>query len=231
MRCIAAIDPLAPLVWRGVAVQPDGIGSALAGNVQDVAAPLEEIIAAQAISEFCKASHRARQSAELPDTEREWAGWLASRGIAGGSRRLIYGMNPMMPCASPLLGGRPVVRAAELLPALEEASINADRTRPPIDPHIAAFLTARLEQVLSNDLRKLSSLATPADRLTVLRLFGRLQASLHTAPLPGLAGWLLSSGFAKLDDWHNRENACRPAAGIGRSRETRPDRGHARLRR
>ena len=205
MRCIAILDPLAPLVWRGIAVQPDGIGSALAGNAQDVAAPLEEIVAAQAVGEFCKISHRGRQSAELADSEREWAGWLASRGVAGGSRRLLYGMNPMMACTSPLLGGRPVVRAAELLPALEDAATGADRSHPPIDPQVAAFLAARLEPTWSIELKKLSSFATASDRLCVLRLFGRLQESLHPGPLPGLAGWLLSSGFAKLDDWHNRK--------------------------
>ncbi len=205
MRCIAAIDPLAPLVWRGIAVQPDGLGSALAGVAPDVAQPLEDVIAAQAVGEFCRASHRARQAAELPEAERQWAGWLAARGVAGGSKRLLYGMNPMMACMSPILGGRPVVRAAELLPVLEDASATADRSRPPIDPHIAAFLAARLEPALSSNLRKLSSFASPSDRLGVLRLFGRLQASFHPAPLPGLAGWLLSSGFARLDDWRNKK--------------------------
>ncbi len=205
MRCIAAIDPLAPLIWRGVAIQPDGLVAALAGNTQDVAGPLEEVITAQAVGEFCKVSQRAIAPAELQGSEREWTQWLASKGVAGGRRRLTYGMNPMMACTSPLLGGRPVVRAAELLPALEDASATADRTRPPIDSHVAAFLAARLEPALSSDLKRLASFAAAPDRLCILRLFGRLQASHRTAPLPGLAGWLLASGFASLEEWHNRK--------------------------
>ena len=47
MRAIAVLDPLAPLCWRGVALWPDGIGTALA--VAQAAIPtwsvrLEEIV-------------------------------------------------------------------------------------------------------------------------------------------------------------------------------------------
>lgn len=205
MRSVAVIDPLAPLTWRGIAVQPDGIGAALVGASPEVVAALEEATAVEAVTHFFAANQRRAEPAGLRDSQRDWRGWLSSRGPAGGVKRLIYGMNPLLACTSPLLAGRPVMRAADLLSALDEIAATTDRTRPPIDPHIAAFLAARADPGLSGELNQLTSFASPADRLVVLRLFGRLQGRLHPAPLPGLAGWLLSSGFATLDEWHSRK--------------------------
>ncbi len=202
MRSVAVIDPLAPLVWRGIAVQPDGIGPALAAATPDILSALEEIVAAEAVSQFCSTGFR-RRDADLREESREWRIWLAARGPAGGVRRLSYGMNPMLACASPLLAGRPVIRAAELLPALDAAAVTADRTRPPVDPHIAAFLVARLDAVLAGDLPRLTSFAGTADHLSLLRLFARLQARLNPGRLPGLAGWLISSGLAGVSEWRS----------------------------
>jgi hypothetical protein len=205
MRCVAAIDPLSPLVWRGLAVQPDGIGPALAGASPDVLIAIQEIVSAGAVGQFCLASPRRHGSGSLADEERGWRAWLMAKGPAGGVRRLAYGMNPLMACASPLLGDRVVVRAADLLPALDASAGGADRTRPPIDSHIAAFIAARVEPALADDLVHLTSFAEPAERLSLLRLFGRLQARLHPAALPALAGWLMACGLAGVADWRSHK--------------------------
>ncbi len=203
MRCVAALDPLAPLVWRGIAVQPDGIGAALAGASSDVLAALQELVSAEAAGHYCAAGRRRQDWSALGEEQRVWRGWLAARGPAGGTKRLTYGMNPLLACGSPLLGGRCVVRAAELLPALDEAAAQADRGRPPIDAHIAAFLAARVDTGLAGDMAGLVSFAGPEERMAVMQLFGRLQSRLHPGPLPGLAGWLLACGMASVEDWRS----------------------------
>ncbi len=204
MRSIAAIDPLAPLVWRGIAVQPDGIGPALANATPEVLSTLTEIVAAEAVTQFAAASYRRQDNPGLREEQREWRTWLAARGPAGGVRRLSYGMNPLLACASPLLSGHMVIRAPELLPALDAASATADRNRPPIDGHIAAFLVSRVDTTLAGDLPHLASFAGDSERLSVLRLFARLQNRLNPGRLPGLAGWLISSGLAGVSDWRSQ---------------------------
>ena len=208
LRSVAALDPLTPLAWRGVALQPDGLGTALAGAALAGAAPevlatLESLVLADAVPQFLSANFRRADHATLRDAQREWRAWLTARGPAGGVKRLTYGLNPMLACASPLLAGRPVVRAAELLPALDDAAAHADRSRPPIDAHVAAFLVARTDPALAGDLPSLASFAGPAERLSLLRLFARLQSRLHQAPLPGLAGWLVACGVAGTVDWRS----------------------------
>ncbi len=102
-----------------------------------------------------------------------------------------------------MLAGRLVVRASELLPALDEAAAAADRTRMPIDAPMAAFIAARVDPLLAGDLTRLTSFANPADRLRLLRLFARLQGRLNPVPLPGLAGWLITGGLAGVEDWRS----------------------------
>ncbi len=204
MRGIAAIDPLAPLIWRGTAIQPDGLGTALVGASPEATSSLEQVVLNEAVGHFYAASPRRAEPQGFRDEQRDWRAWLTARGPAGGIWRLTYGTNPMLPCASKLLGGRPVVRAADLLDALDQSAPDADRTRPPIDAHIAAFLAARIDPAFAGELAYMSSFAAPQDRLALLRLFGRLQARLHPDPLPGLAGWLVSSGLVSLDEWKNR---------------------------
>ena len=222
MRCVAAIDPLAPLVWRGIAFQPDGIGPAIAGAPVGLLAAIQEIVATEAVQEYCVSSAGRHTRAGLKEDQRDWRIWLLARGPAGGVNRLAYGMNPMLACASPLLAGHSVVRVADLLPALDAAAAAADRTRPPMDSHIAGFIAARAESAISGDLATLTSFASQEDRLAVLRLFGRLQTRLNPDPLPNLAAWLVSGGLASVQDWashHTRirlENDLKRAVAEGR---------------
>ena len=160
MRCVAVIDPLGPLVWRGMAFQPDGLGPAFAAATPDLLATLEEIVAAEAVSEYGAVGHRRGDLVTLREDQRDWRAWLKARGPAGGIRRLSYGMNPMLSCASPLLAGRPVVRAAELLPALDAAAATR-RSHPPADrfPHrrlhrVAHRRHARRRPAASGKLRR-----------------------------------------------------------------------------
>ena len=157
MRVIALLDPLAPLCWRGVALWPDGIGTALAvaqGSDPEVRG------AARGRSSFAKRPATGRQLrsdrcdfAVLRVEARQQHSWLQQRGQGGGVPRLAYLLNPLMPCASPLLGGRWVARLADLLPALEETAGRVDRRQTePIDAQVAAFISARLERRMDNEL-------------------------------------------------------------------------------
>jgi hypothetical protein len=140
MLCVCAIDPLAPLCWRGFAVQPDGIGPAMVGAPVDLLSGLEEIVSTEAVVPYIEARPRRPELMVARDEARENRRWLTAKGPSGGLRRLIYGMNPMLACQSPLLVGHNVVRLNELLTALDTVAGAADLTKPPIDAHIAAFV-------------------------------------------------------------------------------------------
>jgi hypothetical protein len=204
-RAVAALDPLAPLVWRGIALFPDGLGTALVqatlGNQPGLLAALEEILSQDVTAAWLAGRVPRAEYTRMQQDVRDWRDWLSTKGVTGGMPRVLYGANPLMACASPVLGGRAVARLADLLPALEDAAADTDRKRPPIDAHIAAFIAARADQSMMADANRLGGFATAADRLAVLALFGRLQQRLTQDKLPRLAGWLLDSGMAELGAW------------------------------
>jgi len=204
MRAVALIDPLAPIVWRGEALWPDGLGPAMAMADPPMVAMLREIVEEDALTAWIGINTRRTDAASLVQLARDWSGWLTTRGASGGINRLIYGLNPLLSCASPLLAGRPVLRLAELLPALEAASVKADKRQPPVDGHIVAFIAARAEQGMKAELSGLNSFTSESERPLVLRLFSRLQARQDCGPLPGLAAWLHESGFTGIDRWKSR---------------------------
>jgi len=207
MGAIAVLDPLAPMVWRGIAFFPDGLGAALAAaqaaNQGSLCGALEEAVVHGAILNWTAWQAKRPGMQELRQELRDWQSWLGQRGAMGGLRRLIYALNPMLPCASPLLGGRVVARLSELLPALDSAAASADQTQLPVDHHIAAFVAARADQSLLTEIGQIEAFVTVAERLRVLELFARVQTRASPVPLPGLAGWLLRCGLIDIDDWRN----------------------------
>jgi eukaryotic-like serine/threonine-protein kinase len=205
MTAMALIDPLAPLCWRGVMVWPDGIGPALAAAGDSPAVEqLTEIVSTEAIGVWA-ALHRDRCDAPALQSEaRQYRAWLGSRGPGGGVERLLYALNPLLPCASPLLGRSWVARLPDLLPALERAAATADpATTHPIDRHIAAFVAARSERRMDAEIAALGRTGEGAAEAE-LRLLATLQMRFDPAPLPALAKWIASRSDELLAGWHSR---------------------------
>jgi hypothetical protein len=84
-----------------------------------------------------------------------------------------------------------------------------------VDAHIAAFIAARADLSVLAETGRLKGLASPAERLSIMGLFARLQQRLGHETLPRLAGWLLESGLADLDQWRSLSTRKRLAAQLG----------------
>jgi hypothetical protein len=168
-----------------------------------VAAALEELVACDGIGQWPGCHARRRDAEALRQMSRDCRALLATRGLAGGLKRLVYSLNPLLACASPLLGGRVAARPGDVLPALEAAAATTDRKRPPMDAHIAAFIAITADTPVMAELAAADRMTTHKECMAVLGVYGRLQLRLHPAPLPGLAGWLLECGLIDLSSWLN----------------------------
>jgi hypothetical protein len=212
MSTIAVLDPLAPLCWRGLALWPDGLGPALAaaeGTDPEVTARLEEIVRGEKVGSWAAFRPDRCDFVGLRADARQQHGWLRrNSGKQGGASRLVYLMNPLTPCASPLVEGRWIASLADLLPALEQAAGRVDhRQVDPVDAHIAAFVSARLERRLGDEFFADTGTGSSSGsgRLAQLRLLAQLQVRLSPRPLPGLAAWLVARAGPALSAWRNRE--------------------------
>jgi len=208
MRAITLLDPLAPLCWRGIAFWPDGLGPMLAaalGTNPDVMMRLEEILLHEEMVGWSALRADRCDFAVLRVEARQHRAWLQQRGPGGGMVRLTYLLNPLLPCASPLLAGQWVARLADLLPALQEAAGRVDHKQcGPVDSHIAAFVSARLERRVDNDLTPEGKQSEEASCLGQLRVLAHLQARSRAHTVPALAGWLADRSAPVLATWRNR---------------------------
>jgi hypothetical protein len=228
MRAVAALDPLAPLCWRSLALWPDGIGPALAEVAGAASSPsvgaappppggpdraevLQQIVATEAVSAWAAARPERCDPVLLRLEAHQHRNLLRTRGLAGGLARLRYTLNPLLPCASNLLQGHFVARLADLLPALEAAAAVPEfRKQSTIDAEIAAFLAARSEHRIEGELASLADSAQPERAaLAQLRLLAGLQLRLSGHRLPALAAWLAEQLKPALAIWRNRERRQR----------------------
>jgi hypothetical protein len=224
MRAIASLDPLAPLCWRGLALWPDGLGPALAAADGTAANPetaelLQQMLAAEAAAAWGNARHERCDSGLLRLDAHQHRTMLRLRGWGGGLARLRYMLNPLLPCRSPVLAGRFVVRLAELLPALEEVA-RGDPSRQQrqsglLDRELAAFIAARHEARIERELIALAETNKPeVAALVQLRLLAGLQAQSGARPVPALAAILAEMVAPAMSIWRNRERRKRMQAAL-----------------
>jgi len=216
MRAIALLDPLAPLVWRSTALWPDGLGTALAdaqGGDQAVLGALTEMVNLESAGSWESVRPERSDTGTLRSAARAQRAWLLGRN-AGGLARLTYSLNPLLPCASPLLAGRWVAGLAELPAALEAASWTADRQKvAPLDGHTVDFMAVRSERRLDVDGADAREAAAGTQFGTAqLRLLAHLQARHHPAPLPGLAAWVAAQSGPLIAGWESRSRRAAIAA-------------------
>jgi hypothetical protein len=208
MRAITVLDPLAPLCWRGIAFWPDAVGSCLAaalGTNPDVMMRLEEVLLHEEIVSWSALRTDRCDYPVLRVESRQHRAWLQQGGRGGGVLRLTYLLNPLMPCASPLLMGHWVARLADLLPALQDVAGRVDHKQTePVDSHVAAFISARLERRVDNDLAPEGKPSMEATCLGQLRVLANLQKRSRAQTLPALAGWLADRSAPALATWRNR---------------------------
>jgi len=209
MRVICLLDPLAPLCWKGVALWPDGIGPALAaamGADADTTSRLQDIVTHEEIGNWAAMRADRCDFAVLRLEARQQRSWLQQRGKDNGVLRLTYLLNPLLPCASPLLANRWVARLADLMVSLEDVAGRIDHNQTePVDAHIAAFIAARLERRVDSEVADANSKSEEVQCLAPLRLLAQIQVRQRSGPLPGLAGWLADRVGPAIARWHNRQ--------------------------
>ena len=188
-RVAVALDPTAPIRYRGQALAIDGLGTALAaamlsgGEVK----PFAEILLGRLPQFWCQ-----RQPASKPEYGAQLREYDRLRRILEevrpgfGIERLAYELNPGLPCLSPFVVARGVYTLGDLLPAIELAAADGRIQTQPIDRHIAAFIAQRLKKVDESALVSVSSI-DPAQRvLGMLYLMAALQTERGPTALPAL---------------------------------------------
>ena len=215
-RLCIALDPTGPIRYRGVATTIDGIAALLSEEYISGKGPQipAEIIAGNL--PLFWVSVQARHTSDHATWARQFEAMrtLLDQEIPGfGIERVLYELNPSMPCRSPFLDGFYILQCDQLLRALETIADRRDAPRDPIDRHIAGFILSRYPNLSPRQMRAIGRADDPAARaLGALDVLTTLQADARVHPLPGLCRWivrLLKPGLQTLHSRKRRERLLR----------------------
>jgi hypothetical protein len=215
LAAIAVLDPALPLVWRGLALWPDGfataLAAALAGGDARALSVLREMVERDVFALWAGYLPDHAEPGRFLRLARPWRAQMDPALPGQGMARLAYGLNPLLACVAPVLAGYAVVRLEDLLPALEAVAERVDRDAAgPLQPDIAVFVAARAERREDRDEAAfLAGDGAREDRLGAARAEARLLVALNarTEPpsrLPRVAAWLAARARPLLSVYRGR---------------------------
>ncbi|QCO14292.1 serine/threonine protein kinase [Azospirillum brasilense] len=207
-RVCMALDPAAPIRYRGKAMMPDGIGTMLADAFLrgESPQPSAEVLANQLPMFWVSVQSDFRpEFVPMVQNFDQVRGLLDRTGHGLGVERVLYEMNPTMPCISPLVAKQMPTNPAELLRALDWMGAGSERHKDPIDRHIAAFLAVRHRRTDEMLYTQLGSSIEPMRRvIAMLTILADVQARTGTDGLSHLAAWVVSLLDPAFRRFHSR---------------------------
>lgn len=210
-RIISILDPAGPIRTISFALRPDGIGPMLAQLTQENnPTELNYLL-------NCIDTDVSNYWADLDnfnktvDQQILWKlqrvkPFLKSRAFGFGLERVLYDLNPSLPCQSDLLRQYHVTTAPEALKALDAAAKNLAPDTSFMDRHLAAFIASKIDLAKEVRLLDLQTIPKLADNpeLVVLKILARTQARYERLQLVGLATWAAMRVERMIDEIHNR---------------------------
>lgn len=203
-----ALDPQAPIRYKGLSIFPGGFGTALghAMALGHEAQLYAELIMNQTLSAWIN-----QRFEEIPDAAGLLSQFEKSRNyltqkMAGyGIERVIYYISKEVPCLSPLLKGYYVLSPGRLLLALEALSRRADRPESILDRHMIAFLSVREPKVIDPFLAHITSRERGAQVVGLLRCLASIQKKFGVAAVPGISAWIAGIGAPAVERFNDKD--------------------------
>jgi hypothetical protein len=179
-RVAIALDPAAPVRYKGFAATIDGFGAALAGAFRGQGSPglvAETVLGRLPVFWFsAQAGLRPEQVPILKTFERLRL-HLEDPRLSEGPERALYEMNPSLHCLWPLIESRYVVDPHDALEAIEAELQRRPSEELHIDRHFAGFIAARFKLSANEWFDALASADPSARALGALKLLARLQSA------------------------------------------------------
>ncbi len=207
-RACIALDPLAPIRFKGRSFMLDGLSYSLAEAFlrRESYQALAEALALQ-LPMFWASAQTDFKAEYVPLVQMldQFRGHLESIAPAYGIERVLYEGNRCMPCMSPMLETFYALSPVDVLLALDSLGATKPRPSDPIDRHILAFLSVRHRRLDDALYGQFAANAVPARRVVAaMTLLSDVQAQQNAPATPALCQWLASLAKPAVSRFHNR---------------------------
>lgn len=207
-RVSIALHPDAPLRYKGLNLNAEGISAALASAfvLKKDLQPYGEIISQNLVMYWVSAqTSPGIDVGSLASRFDACRAFLRQANMGYGLERCLYHINPEVPCLSERLRKYYVTNPEDLMYALEDMAETADRTELLIDRHIAAFLSVRDRKVIDAYWSDLNSTEYHKKVIGNLKVLATIQSRARMEPLPGLARRVADLLEPVYERYHDRE--------------------------
>jgi hypothetical protein len=203
-----ALDPPAPVRYKGVSVFPAGFGNALADAMakgEDVQV-YGEIISQQLFSPWI--NYRFE---EIPDASSQQATFEKCRNfltqkIPGyGIERVLYTLSKECVCMSPALKNYFVLGPGRLLMALDSLARKSERAEHVLDRHMIAFISVREPKMIDPWLGHITSREHGNQVLGFIRTLAAIQKRFNIGPVSAITSWMASLCGSAIERFYDRD--------------------------
>ena len=211
-RVIATLDPTAPIRTMALSLRPDSIGIILANMMNGEPSPeltqLTDLIDTD-VSTYWAGLSEGNKLGDVPQTLwrlQRAKQYLKRKNYGFGLERVLYELNPSLPCQSPMLVHYHITTVPDVLKTLDSLAQTLGPNSNFLDKHLAAFIACKIDmgkEIRMSDLVSVKSMERH-EELIVLKILAKAQQKHDIFPLVGLSAWAATRVELMLDDVHNR---------------------------
>lgn len=208
-QVLYTLDPWGPLRYRSVCICYDGLGPVIAEAYVyrdfDKLHALKTLISRGIIERWINMKSHLLELSLNSEVFMRMATVLNDNELGKGMERLLYDLNPSMPCLSDEMWDFNCLSIRGLLVAMDELTLTSpDATL--IDKHTVAFICSRSRKVEDQHKAWLMSkeVGIAGRDLALLALLANAQRESGAPPLRSLTRWAVRRMEAVLDAYHSK---------------------------
>lgn len=211
MACLIsiALDPEAPIRYKGMSVHPEGVGRALAHAIvkKEDLAPFAETIANNTVVFWLDSQDHnvAVDAGSLVTRFDSCRAFLRQKNMGYGIERCLYLLNPETHCLSEKLRNFLVRTPEDLLFAFEAMIEGGDAPIQFLDRHILAFLSVKDRKSVDAYLPDFNGTEKSKQILATLKTLATIQKRSRMPPFPRVARHIAGMMGPIYAHYHDRQ--------------------------
>ncbi len=207
-RVSIALDPEAPIRYKGMSVHPEGFGAALADAMitkKDLQ-PYVELINQQTFLFWLSSQPETTVDVgSIVSRFDSCRAFLRQNNIAYGLERCLYFLNPEGYCLSDKLKGYYVRNPEDMMQAFEKISESSSHPELFFDRHVTAFLSVKDRQDIDPYLVELGSDEMHRKIMGNIKALAAIQQRSRMEKFPGICRWISEILDPVYNQFHDRE--------------------------